>query len=241
MDLRHFLGRIRPWADYLYVFGLRLGESNADVVVRKVIHYLYRAIIAPLMNPSMSPISPPVWIGAFLFQIVNGASIGGYLGGYGPTSRIAWQTSGINYKVGARMELGLMIWAFGFIGNMWHDDELREIRRAAMRNQKKRAEAADESTGKGKPGAEKKGVDKVYMIPQNGLFRWIFYPHYLFEWIEWSGFWLMGGMGFVPARNFLLNEVATMLPRAIQGKAWYEERFGKEKIAGRKAIIPGIL
>lgn len=137
------------------------------------------------------------------------------------------------------MELGMMIWALGFAGNIFHDDELREIRRAALRNQKKRAEEAEKSTGKGK--GEAKGVDKVYMIPQNGLFWWIFYPHYLLEWVEWSGYWFMAGSGCVPARNFLLNEIATMLPRAIQGRQWYIERFGKEKVAGRRAIIPGIL
>lgn len=137
------------------------------------------------------------------------------------------------------MELGMMIWAIGLMGNAFHDDELREIRRAAMRNQDKRAKEADDSTGKGK--AANKRVDKVYMIPQNGLFWLIFYPHYLFEWIEWTGFWIVGGWDCIPARTFLLNEIATMLPRAVQGKKWYEERFGKEKTAGRKAIIPGIL
>ncbi len=137
------------------------------------------------------------------------------------------------------MELGMMIWAIGLMGNAFHDDELREIRRSALRNQQKRAIEADDSTGKGK--AADKGVDKVYMIPQNGLFSLIFYPHYLCAWLEWAGFWIVGGWGCVPARTFLLNEIATMLPRAVQGKKWYEERFGKEKTAGRKAIIPGIL
>lgn len=97
------------------------------------------------------------------------------------------------------MSEGLMVWALGLLGNIFHDDELREIRRAALRNQKKREQEKDEGrtpsplkwqarlTSAGQVG-EKKGVDKVYMIPQNGLFRWIFYPHYLCEWIEWSMF-----------------------------------------------------
>lgn len=134
------------------------------------------------------------------------------------------------------MELGMMIWALGFLANIWHDDELREIRRAAKRNAEQRAgEKGDEKKGKGK------GVDKVYMIPRNGGFEYILYPHYLCEWIEWAGFWIMGGSACVPARNFLLNEIATMLPRAVRGRQWYVERFGKEKVAGKKAIIPGIL
>jgi 3-oxo-5-alpha-steroid 4-dehydrogenase 1 len=205
----------------------------------QVIHYLYRAIIAPLIAPSMSPIHPIVWLGAIAFQLTNGLSIGGWLAGYGPITRFEWQGGVMNYKAGGRMELGLMIWALGLFGNIFHDDELREIRRAAMRNQKKRAEEAEKSTAKDK--AANKGVDKVYMIPQNGLFNYIFYPHYLLEWVEWAGFWLMAGSGCVPARNFLLNEIATMLPRAIQGKKWYVDRFGEKKVNGRKAIIPGIL
>jgi len=130
------------------------------------------------------------------------------------------------------MELGMMIWALGFFANIWHDDELREIRRAAKRNAELRAK---------EKGEEGKGVEKVYMIPRNGLFEFILYPHYLCEWVEWAGFWVMAGSRCVPARNFLLNEIATMLPRAVKGKQWYIERFGKEKVAGRKAIIPGIL
>jgi 3-oxo-5-alpha-steroid 4-dehydrogenase 1 len=32
-----------------------------------------------------------------------------------------------------------------------------------------------------------------------------------------------------------------MLPRALSGKRWYIEKFGEEKVANRKAIIPGLL
>ncbi|TVY32058.1 Uncharacterized protein LSUB1_G007742 [Lachnellula subtilissima] len=198
-----------------------------------VIHYLYRAILCPFLAPSLSPIHAVVWLFAIIFQVVNGLSIGGYLGGHGPTSRAAWANFKSDYVAGGRMELGMMIWALGFLANIWHDDELREIRRAAKRNAEQRA--GEKGEGKGK------GVDKVYMIPRNGGFEYILYPHYLCEWIEWAGFWIMGGSACVPARNFLLNEIATMLPRAVQGKQWYVERFGKEKVAGRKAIIPGIL
>ncbi|KAH6674521.1 steroid 5 alpha-reductase [Halenospora varia] len=197
-------------------------------------HYIYRAIIAPLLNPSMSPIHILVWFFAIIFQVTNGLSIGGYLGGYGPTTRYEWQNSVMNYKAGGRMELGMMIWALGFFANIWHDDELREIRRAAKRNLERKQKEQGEKAKKG-------GVEKVYMIPKNGLFWFIFYPHYLCEWIEWGGFWIMGGLGCVPARNFLINEIATMTPRAVQGRRWYIERFGKEAVAGRKAVIPGIL
>ena len=172
---------------------------------------------------------PLVWAAALAFQLFNGISIGGWLGGFGPITLEEWTGAA------PRIEVGMTIWAVGLMLNMWHDDELRAIRRAAARNQKKRENAKD--------GDEKgsKRVDKVYMIPQNGLFRVVLYPHYLVEWIEWSGFWMVGGLACSPARVFVVNEVATMLPRAWQGKRWYLERFGRERVGRRNAVIPWVI
>ncbi|KAI9829073.1 MAG: hypothetical protein M1832_000096 [Thelocarpon impressellum] len=231
----------------LYIMFTLPGELNLSGLPREnwvmagmfTIHYLYRAIVAPLfLNPSMSPMHPIVWLGALIFQLVNATSIGGWLAGYGPTTRAEWAGRF------AWMQVGMMIWAFGLLGNIFHDDELREIRRAAARDQKRREEAHGEgkSSGeKGKVKVEKKGVDKVYMMPQNGLFELVLYPHYLCEWIEWAGFWMVGGLGCLPARSFLLNEVTTMLPRALSGRRWYIQRFGRDKVGSRRAVIPGLL
>ena len=174
----------------------------------------------------MSPMHPFVWSLAFLFQIFNGTSISGWLAGYGPTTVHDW--AGRYWA----MEIGLVIWAWGLLGNMFHDDDLREIRRAADRKQRKEAERL------GKPV---EGVDKVYMVPKNGLFAYVLFAHYFCEWIEWAGFWMVGGINCAPARAFLVNEISTMLPRALQGKRWYEQKFGKDKIGNRKAIIPGLV
>lgn len=193
------------------------------------IHYTYRALISPLfLNPSMSPIHISVWASALSFQLINATCIGGWLGGYGPTTKEEWTGSAM------RVELGLMIFGIGLLGNMYHDDELREIRRAAARNQKRKQEEKGEK-------ANGKSVDKVYMVPENGLFRSVLFPHYLCEWVEWGGFWMVGGLACVPARSFLVNEITAMLPRALSGKQWYIERFGKDKIGSRKAVIPGII
>ena len=170
-----------------------------------------------------------VWAGALSFQLFNATSIGGWLGGFGPTTREDWQGTR------PRVEAGMMIWAAGLMFNMYHDDELREIRRAARRKQQRRQDV------KGDDEKDGKKTDKVYMIPENGLFKSILFPHYFCEWIEWCGFWVVGGAACVPARIFVCNEVATMLPRALQGKRWYLERFEREKIAKRKAIIPGVV
>lgn len=49
-----------------------------------------------------------------------------------------------------------------------------------------------------------------------------------------------GGVNFVPAALFVVNEIATMLPRALQGRRWYEERFGVE-YPRKHAVIPGVI
>ena len=201
-----------------------------EAEIAQTTHYIYRALLCPLLNPSMSPIHPFVWASALSFQVANGTSIGGWLSGYGPTTKEEWAGSAL------RVELGMMIWAVALMFNMYHDDELREIRRAAARNQKKRQESKAGDENKERPN-----VDKVYMMPQNGLFRLILFPHYFTEWIEWCGFWMVGGLHCAPARIFVVNEVFTMLARAVQGRQWYIEKFGKAKVGNRKAAIPWLI
>lgn len=190
------------------------------------LHYIYRALLFPWAQPSMSPIHPFVFVSACFWNLCNGLSIGGWVAGYGPTTTQDW--AGRLYVI----EVGLVVWGWALLGNIFHDDDLREIRRSALRRQKETAE---------KEGKPIDGVEKLYMIPKNGLFHYVLYAHYFCEWIEWFGFCIVGGMACIPARSFLLNEIATMLPRALQGKRWYIEKFGKEKVNGRKAVIPGIL
>jgi 3-oxo-5-alpha-steroid 4-dehydrogenase 1 len=192
-------------------------------------HYIYRALLCPLvLNPSMAPIHIFVALVALGFQLINSTCIAGWLASYGPLTAADWA----GHKVW--IQVGMIVFAFGFLGNIYHDDELREIRRAAARNQRQRE--ADKQDQK-----KKSSVERVYMMPQNGLFRLVLYPHYFCEWIEWVGFWMIGGIGCIPVRAFVINEIATMLPRAIHGRRWYIARFGKEQVGRRKAVVPGII
>lgn len=203
-----------------------------------VVHYLYRAVLSPLvLNPSMSPIYPFVWVCALCFQLFNAISIGGWLAGYGPTTVQDW--AGKLYTI----EIGMVLWAVGLLLNIYHDDGLREIRRVAARRQRKQAEEKAKAEGKTvEQVLHSSNVDKVYMLPENGLFHFVLYAHYLSEWIEWFGFWLIGGLReFTPGRSFVLNEVTSMLPRAIQGWHWYVGKFGRDKVGKRKAIIPWLI
>lgn len=189
-----------------------------------VIHYTYRAIIFPLIQPSMSPIHAVIWINAVIFQVCNGSALGGWLAAYGPTTQEAWaaQSSTLQFAV------GLVLFYVGLTGNYFSDEELREIRRNETRRQEKLKEKGQ------------RNIEKHYEVPNNGLFKYMLYPHYFMEWVEWVGFWIAAGFPCAPARCFLLNEVFSMLPRAVSGGKWYKEKFGEEKIKGKYVIIPGV-
>ena len=177
----------------------------------------------------MSPIPPLVWISAVCFQLTNTTQIAGFLAGYGPVDSADWAGRR------ATLVVGFIVFVLGLAGNIYHDDELRELRRAAARKEKERelSRAGDEGN--------KEGWKRVYLMPESGLFKFILYPHYFCELIEWAGYWVIGGPQCVPARNFFVNEVAALLPLALFGRRWYIERFGKEKVGNRKAMIPGVI
>lgn len=189
----------------------------------------------------MSPTYWFVWAFALVFQFANGLSIGCWLGGYGPTTRADWKYHTFSISSPGRFELGLLLWVLGFAGNIYHDEALRDIRRTAIRKQAVEQKKQEDAKSDGKERKKKTGAEKVYVIPEAGLFKYVLYPHYLCEWIEWIGFWIMAGSECAPARNFVVNEVTTMLARAYEGKQWYVTRFGKEKVGSRNAVIPGLV
>lgn len=165
---------------------------------------------------------------AFCFQICNATCLGAWLAAYGPTTQEEWaQVSPLPQFV-----TGLAVWYIGLSSNFFHDEELREIRRKEMRRQDEIRKKAG--------GGKKVAIEKHYQIPQAGLFKYMLYPHYFCEWVEWTGFWLAAGWGCAPARAFLVNELFTMLPRAINGRKWYIDTFGEEKIKKKWTVIPGV-
>lgn len=196
--------------------------QNKVLAALFVIHYTYRAVIYPLIQPSMSPIHALVWAFALAFQLVNATCIGGWLAAYGPVTAAAWQAQ-LAPCPALQFAAGVAVFYLGLSANYYHDDELRELRRPERQRREGPAR-----------------VEKHYQVPQAGLFRYMLYPHYLLEWVEWTGFYVACGLGCVPARAFVVNEVAAMLPRAVNGKKWYVEKFGEEKIRKKWAVLPGI-
>lgn len=201
-----------------------------------LIHYVNRAIIIPqFVAPSMSPIHPIIAVLMSLHQYLNSSNIGCWLV-YSTLRDDLQDRSLFSFWSVVGTIVGLAIFCEGLWRNVMAETTLHNLRRDAAKRRAK-SEGKVEVT-----------YDKVYVIPPaEGYFRNILCPHYVWEWIEWTGYWILGGswgLGWgyqSPALWFVLVEVTTMLPRAVRQRRWYEEKFGKRAVAGRAAAIPGFL
>ncbi|CAO1619061.1 unnamed protein product [Parajaminaea phylloscopi] len=163
---------------------------------------------------------------------------------------------------------GMAGWFVGFLGNIYHDEILLDLRRPrSQRVTRSGREASDDDDDKDQAGKPK------YSIPQGGLYQFVSFPNYLCEWFEWLSFAVaaLSVTGLSPTTSasaslplthgaraaliltsppviFLIAEFMPMFPRALQGHQWYRTRFGVEGDGKggrypktRKAVLPGIL
>ncbi|KAK6347626.1 hypothetical protein TWF718_005465 [Orbilia javanica] len=220
--------------------------SHKILTILYLIHYTNRAIISPLRAPAYAPAHIIVLLVATYFN---------YLNGYSLSSFLLLQQGSIPQNGGiwiVRFGVGVVLWVVGFVGNIWHEDVLYEIRRRAKREHLESAKGKKEDglgegvervlVGDGKRlvvRAENSG--HVYEIPEGGLWEYCWHPHYFMEWVEWTGFLIAaGGWECAPAINFLVNEIASMTPRAFQGVEFYKRKFGR-MLPQRKAVVPFLL
>ncbi|KAF8074060.1 3-oxo-5-alpha-steroid 4-dehydrogenase-domain-containing protein [Lyophyllum atratum] len=233
-----------------------------------LIHYANRAILSPLRTPSRSKSHLIVPLVAVAFNTINGSLMGSYLSS--PTAESFLGTSLTPLLSRPTFVVGIVLWAVGFAGNIYHDEILLDIRRKAQTKK-------EQDQGKG----------EHYAIPQGALYKYVSYPNYFCEWIEWTGFALAAApvpfssstlpsllapsallstlslsswaslattvsrcasasaQTFAPALTppyiFLIAEVLLMLPRAVRGHQWYHQRFGAAYPAERKAVIPFLI
>jgi len=213
--------------------GTGLPAQNEILACLYLLHYVNRAAVSPLfLAPSMSPIHPLIVCIMALFQYINSTNIACWLVYSVLTSQPRPETQSVVFVSFASI-IGLLAFILGLAGNIRSETTLYSLRRGAAKRKAK---------SEGKAFIT---YDKVYVIPPpEGMFKYILYPHYVFEWLEWTGFWILSGAwglgwGFdSPALWFVLDEVTTMLPRAFSGRRWYEQRFGKRAVAGRAGAIP---
>lgn len=237
-----------------------------------ILHYTNRAIVNPLfLAPSIAPIHFIVAASAVCFNFANSSGLGGWIAGYGRAA-----IEGDKYWTETRnpwtMYFGLALFFIGMAGNIVGENTLFRLRREETAKRVQQRDVAEKMLANGViANATKNGVkqknphDKVYVIPSVDLplFSRVLYPHYVLEWMEWTGFLIIGGgmsvqslssasaqsalitvggygifCDCVPALVFLVNEIACMAPRAWYGKKWYVKQFGEDAVAGRGAVIP---
>lgn len=155
------------------------------------------------LAPSMSPIHALVIGFAVLFNYMNSSVIAGWLLGYGivPTGTgivsdtMASQpgketlegagTGPMAQFVPYMPYVGLVLFLIGMFGNIGAENTLFGLRKKEAR---RRAAAA-----KSEKSGNNNIYSKVYVIPPpRGFFRHVLFPHYSFEWLEWTGYMLMG-------------------------------------------------
>ncbi|KAH6912659.1 3-oxo-5-alpha-steroid 4-dehydrogenase 1 [Coprinopsis sp. MPI-PUGE-AT-0042] len=173
-----------------------------------LVHYLNRAILSPLRTPSRSKSHLSVFLSGAAFNLANGYLMGSYLSS--PMARIYLGGSDVWQR--PSFVIGITLWLLGFIGNIAHDEILLNIRRRAMARKEK---DAAEKKKKGKSGEEAKG--EHYGIPQGLLYKYISFPNYFCEWIEWLGFALAAApppadLAFTSPTAFLSSLSHVILP-----------------------------
>ncbi|PGH36294.1 3-oxo-5-alpha-steroid 4-dehydrogenase 1 [[Emmonsia] crescens] len=187
-----------------------------------VLHYLNRAVITPLfLAPSMSPIHLIIIFSAMGFNYLNSSCIAGWLLGYGtpilgstaPTRLSSTSSFSTKYFPAEYIPyIGLCLFLIGMYGNIKAEGTLFRLRR----------EQVDNNTNKANPPQNPKNkYDKVYVLPPStGWFRTILFPHYVFEWLEWFGFLLIG-FSITPAPSTTSSATTTTSTSALTLAPYY--------------------
>ena len=181
-------------------------SSSAFLTLLFVLHYINRAVVAPFLRaPSMSPIHLFVVIMAVLFNFVNASCLAGWLVGYDIVPVV--YTRGFGYDSANRGRhssgllqcIGILLFFVGLFGNIYSEKCLFGLRvqegdkRAAAAAAKKGTQNNEQNHENEHKDKSENKYHKVYVIPPpHGPFRSILYPHYVFEWLEWLGFSLLG-------------------------------------------------
>ncbi|CAA0079061.1 Uncharacterised protein [BD1-7 clade bacterium] len=202
-----------------FVFFYFQGEHRLETVPMIflgvwLLHYGNRGFVFPLLMRVAKGAT-----GSFSLMVVGAGwlvtSLHGYLNAVW-ISQLSTQLTDA-WLTDPRFIIGMIIYLTGFTLNVHSDAIIRNLR-------------SKEEVERG---------DKVYRIPQGGLFRFVTNPSYLTELMSFTGFaiatWSLGAV-FV-----LLVSAANLIPRAFQIHKWYKEKFGDEYPQNRKVLIPFII
>ncbi|CAI7628289.1 unnamed protein product [Penicillium pancosmium] len=239
-----FLMEIAGPLNLIYNLGISTSPSFSELPVANqlvaalyCIHYANRAIISPFFSaPSMSPMHLFVVSSAVLFNWFNSACLAGWIRGH-EISIPGFVTNGAETIhsfsspswMAALPFLGTALFAVGMAGNIYSETSLFHMRRSEV--EQRSAKKSDSGT----PGSANGGnrYNKVYVIPPTqGLFRSILYPHYVFEWLEWTGFAIAGLAVYPLSASTKFSSAATTVSPPFMLAPWLTpfasitDRFG---------------
>ncbi|THU86150.1 hypothetical protein K435DRAFT_731778 [Dendrothele bispora CBS 962.96] len=149
--------------------GATISRSQKILAAAYLMHYANRAIISPLRTPSRSKAHIVVPLSGIAFNILNGSLMGAYVASAATREYLR--------SIGPFFYAGLALWAAGFVGNVVHDEILLDLRRKA-----------GDKKDKERDSSSQKKNEQHYAIPYGLLYKYISYPNYFCEWIEWLGF-----------------------------------------------------
>ncbi|KAJ1992504.1 hypothetical protein GGI25_000177 [Coemansia spiralis] len=160
-----------------------------------IAHYVNRAIIYPLRQPSRKNMHIGIMLCAVVFNTVNAYLNGRWLA----TAFSSHATEPFN-SWDVRFVLGTALFVAGMAGNIHHDNLLMRLR-----------------------SKKSKGNGSRYLIPYGSLFSFVSCPHFFCELAEWAGFALASGSP--AAWAFVLNILCNLAPRAYFIHRWYIGTF----------------
>ncbi|KAK1924319.1 hypothetical protein DB88DRAFT_278549 [Papiliotrema laurentii] len=140
---------------------VQLSTNSAVLAGVYITHYFHRAIMSPLvLSPKRSDVHIIVPIVAAVYNVLNAYCLAVGLAFYPApqSSRTLWCLAG---------------WAVGFLGNVYHDEILNDLRRP---DAQKLVTSPSKEHEK-----DKKAGNGRYAIPRGGLFDVVSFPNYLCE------------------------------------------------------------
>ena len=185
------------------------------------IHYIHRGIIYPFYalcgrycSGKMALFYPLVtFVANLLYHYINADFIGTacYLPGY---------------YYDPRFVIGVVLFVLGFVINVSHDVYIGILR--VWKKRQGEEDSKDTVTGDN---------ERLYYLPQCGLYKIVMNPNYVGEGLEWFGWtiatWSLSGL------VWWMFVMATFIPRARHNLKWYKRHFD-DFPKYRKGLIPFI-
>jgi 3-oxo-5-alpha-steroid 4-dehydrogenase 1 len=208
-----FLMELPATLSFLYFFSR--GPNRQELVPTVLaamwcLHYANRGFFFPwamrVPKGQKGSFSMLVIVTGWLVTAMHGYFHGSYFSRYGEHYMREWLTD-------PRFIAGFVLYYVFMAGNLHADHILRNLR---SREEIERGE-------------------RVYRVPQGGMYRWVTSPSYLCELCAWASFavctWSLAGV-FI----FVVS-AANLVPRAVATHRWYQQKF-PDYPKERKALIP---